>query len=86
LGLNFTTLQYTYDYYDVYNGYHTSIDYDYSNTRTGFAVVAGLQIDLGSRLALDMNAKLNMLAEVGPDAPTESAMYIGFNIGVVFKF
>jgi hypothetical protein len=86
LGLNITDLKYTYNYYDVYGNYYSPIHYDYSHTRFGIAPVAGLQIDMGSTLALDICTKLTLISEVGPDAAYESASYLGLYIGLVIKF
>jgi opacity protein-like surface antigen len=86
LGLNLTTIKYTYDYYDNYGGYSSLIYYNYSHTRFGAALVAGLQFDLTSNLALDLNAKLNLISKVSDEAPEQSASYIGFNFGLVYKF
>lgn len=86
LGVNFTDLKYTYNYYDVYGDYYSLLHYDYPNKRFGAAVLVGLQVGMGNLLALDLNVKVNQLAEVGSDAPKESASYVGLNIGLLFKF
>lgn len=86
LGLNFTDLNYSFEYYDAYEGYSYPEHSDYSHTRFGIAPVAGFQIDFGSALALDLNAKLNLISEVSSTAAYESATYLGFNFGLVYRF
>jgi hypothetical protein len=86
LGLNMTELTYTFDFYDAYQGYTYEISSEYSSTRFGIAPLIGIQIDLGSLLALDINTKINLINKVGDDAPKQTATYLGANIGLVFKF
>jgi hypothetical protein len=85
LGLNLTKLTYSYDYYDVYNGYTTVVDNEYSHARFGAVPFTGFLINLGKIIALDFNLKYNLIAKAGDDSPKQNATYLSANFGVVFK-
>jgi hypothetical protein len=87
IGHNITKLTYTYRYY-VYNPYSYSYyeyeDEKYHHGRFGIAPVIGIQVNMGSLLALDINTKMNLIAKF--DGATEqSATYAGLNIGLIVK-
>ena len=52
-----------------------------SDSYFGFAPVVGLQFKLSDALALDINAKYNLIFSEG-----ESTSIVGFNIGIVYTF
>jgi hypothetical protein len=91
LGINISNLSYSDDYswYDAYQEtwYTDNYDYEYSNTRFGAAPVIGFQVDFGnSKVALDVNAKVNLLSGVDDDnSEKQSATYIGLNLGLVIR-
>ena len=71
---------YTAGYKEEYPDYPEE-NYSESASKFGLAPVVGLQFKLSNALALDVNAKYNLIfTEGGP------AKILGFNVGIVYAF